>query len=70
MLEERTHLSNVVVGVLTAFGTLPSTIYPSVMPPILEKYPMAYVYNILVSMVIVFIGVIVIILKVPKRAKT
>lgn len=69
MLEERTQMTNFAVGLVTAGAVIPSIIYPSVMPSVMQTYPMVYVYNILVSIIIAFIGVIFLIKKVPKRSK-
>ena len=67
LVEERTHLSNFAVGLFTAAGLIPGIIYPSIMPAFMEKYPKVFVYNILVSGVLVITCVIILIKKVPKK---
>ena len=66
LVEERTHLSNFAVGMYIAAGLIPGMVYPAVMPFIMQEYPMAYVYNILGSIILVTIVVVILIKRVPK----
>lgn len=62
MIEERTPLSNMQVGLLFFSGSIASTIYPLIVPALLEAQPMLFVYNNVVSITIV-IGLVLLLIK-------
>lgn len=69
MIEERVHLSNAAVGILASAGCIPGMLYPLIIPSVMKMYPMVYVYNIMVSIVLVFICVALLIKFIPKPKK-
>lgn len=69
MIEERTKLTNFQVGLLMFAGSIASVLYPLIVPHLLERYPMIYVYNNVISITIVFICVITLIMKAKRPMK-
>ena len=69
MIEERSKLTNFQVGLLMFAGSIASVLYPLIVPHLLEKYPMIYVYNNVISISIVFLCVITLIMKARRPMK-
>lgn len=67
MIEERIKLGNFSVGLFMFSGSCALVLYPLIVPRILEEYPILFIYNNTISILLVFICVFILMKKHPKK---